>query len=229
MNGNLIVKGSHSHLQIDSGNVLTDEGGFYMGPYISSTAPSYRKFDVLIEDEKGGLFEVNSPNSRYDGFTFKSNHEVNASYYTITVEIKNSSSGRGLSVTSKTGGAIVGHSKNVEYTMEIVNGNDCTGMAASFRNLDTNNTDAVVEIDHANYESIALLVDRGKTKLAGATEITSILNVGVLDNYNLDLCITLDGTLANCSSSKRLKHNIVSMSEGISVLKKLRPVSFVWN
>ncbi|MGE3468225.1 MAG: tail fiber domain-containing protein, partial [Pyrinomonadaceae bacterium] len=43
-----------------------------------------------------------------------------------------------------------------------------------------------------------------------------------------NLCITADRVLAECSSSGRYKENVRSLTDGLSLVRRLRPVTFDW-
>lgn len=51
------------------------------------------------------------------------------------------------------------------------------------------------------------------------------LNIG----GNQDICRNSSGYISGCSSSRRYKHNIFNYASGLSLINKLRPVSFNWN
>lgn len=77
----------------------------------------------------------------------------------------------------------------------------------------------------------------------GAGAVTTISNNVLLGRYNIDtveigiltsgfstpVCISDKHVLSSCSSSQRYKHNILPFNGGLSLLKRLRPVTFNWN
>lgn len=69
----------------------------------------------------------------------------------------------------------------------------------------------------------------GYVSVNGTFEATGLMKVGTLSSSgSSSLCISAAGFLANCSSSVRYKTDLATFSSGLSILKRLRPVTFRW-
>ena len=71
-------------------------------------------------------------------------------------------------------------------------------------------------------------IQLGRISGADTVNISGQLAVGSFGAGSTALCRTLGGLISNCSSSIRYKTDVENFQTGLSLIKKLRPVSFFW-
>jgi len=66
-------------------------------------------------------------------------------------------------------------------------------------------------------------------RIAGSTVIGGLLEVGTLSSAgSTQLCLNAANRIAGCSSSLRYKTQVQSFLGGMDIVRRLRPVSFIW-
>ncbi len=71
-------------------------------------------------------------------------------------------------------------------------------------------------------------IQLGRISGADMVNISGQLAVGSFGAGSIAVCRTLGGLISNCSSSIRYKTDVENFQPGLSLIKKLRPVSFQW-